>query len=162
MSMAEVDLPEVRQDSTPKGQPKARRASGGARAKAAQESLKDDIEGTLQLLALVWTSRDDVCGPVLDRQAPDIARELNAWLKDHPKARAWIKSFVSAGGSMGLFLAFLPLLKTVQEHHVVPRIEAARQAREQTAEMEADFAAHAPVLSTDEPAQARPLGLIEP
>jgi hypothetical protein len=117
--------PSFEADPAPAKAPKAGKASRERRPKVT-DAVHKDIRGKVTLMlmmpAAMFARRDEVCGPVLMDQVPDLATAITDLLIDSPDVVAF---FTSAGGQymkwVQLGIALEPVAAIAWQHHVAKR-----------------------------------------
>jgi hypothetical protein len=117
--------PDFTADPEPAKAPKGAKVPRERRPKIT-DSVRRDIRGKVSLMlmmpAAVFARRDEVCGPVLLGQIPEIADALTEVLIDSPDVVAF---FTAAGGRymkwVALGTALEPVATVAWQHHVARR-----------------------------------------
>ena len=117
--------PSFEADPEPAKAPKGSKASRERRPKIT-DATRRDIRGKVALMlmmpAAVFARRDEVCGPVLLGQVPEIADALTEVLIDSPDVVAF---FTAAGGKymkwVALGTALEPVATIAWQHHIAHR-----------------------------------------
>lgn len=97
----------------------------GRRTNASIEAqIRDELESFMQLAALFWAARDDVCSAALSQQAPFIAEDLAALAMKSEWARKYLTKTLDGAALMPLMMHSLPLFQTIRAHHMSPPEES--------------------------------------
>ena len=100
------------------------------------KSLEAPLREMLFAIGGVWGTTeafrdhaDPTCGEVLQDQAPDIARALNAVAQDDPSVYLWLDRMMTGGGWGAVAFAVLPVAQAFAGNHVLPAIQRRASAR---------------------------------
>jgi hypothetical protein len=120
MALAIEDVETIKEPQPGESSKKRR----GRRSKASIEAeIRDQLTALLQMIAMVWATRDDVCSIVLNTQAPLIAEDLAAFAARSEWARKYLTQTMEVGQILPLLMHITPLFQAIREHHITSRFE---------------------------------------
>ncbi|MEU8693001.1 hypothetical protein [Streptomyces sp. NPDC048665] len=105
----------------PKPGEKAKKSRGRRSNASIEAEIRDQLQAFMQLAALFWATRDDVCAGVLGQQAPLIADDLAALAMKSEWARKYMTRTADLGRVIPLLMHITPVLQVVREHHITAR-----------------------------------------
>lgn len=115
------DEPEVKPDPKPGGRRKP--VTSKKRASQAQvNAFADELEVLFKLCAGAWTIRDPHCGPVLNRQAKEIATELADLFATNATVMQWFDQAVGISGWIKFCKAVGPVFAIAYAHHIAKNV----------------------------------------
>jgi len=108
---------DVKPDPKPGGRRKAPiRANNPTRTQVKQ--VADELEVLFKVGAGAWSVRDPHCGPVLNKQAREIADEVAELLSTNATVMRWFDEAVGISGWVKLFKAVQPVFVAFYAHHI--------------------------------------------
>lgn len=126
-SIAFQTVPESDHKEPAPGEKKRRgRPPGSGTGTQFKTQLTDEFDSLLKLLAMVWSTRDPICAPILNEQSTLIATDLADLASRSKWARKYLTQMTQLGAWMPLFLHLQPVLMAIHAHHVAPRFERER------------------------------------
>lgn len=103
----------------------------GRPSKASVEGeIAGQMEALLRLIAMVWSTADPICAPILNNQAALIAGDLAKLAAKNKWARKYLTQTASVGSALPLLIHTLPLANAIRQHHIEPKIQEMREQRE--------------------------------
>ena len=112
-----------RAPAKPKPDPKPSRPVGRPSKSQIEREVSEELEAMMKMMAMLWSIRDPECGPVLNKQAKDIADSLTDILAKNPKLLQRFKDMSGFGDYGKLLFAVLPVIKAVSNHHITPALK---------------------------------------
>lgn len=106
-----------------KSDPKPARPVGRPSKSQIEREVSEELEAMMKMMAMLWSVKDPQCGPVLNRQAKDIADSLTDILAKNPKLLQRFKDMSGFGDYGKLLFAILPVIKAVSDHHITPGLK---------------------------------------
>jgi hypothetical protein len=122
------------------GRPKA---APPRRALPTKATVRDELQGYLEMLALGWSMRCDVCGDSLSEQSEKIADRLAAIIVRTPRLLELFAGSNAIGEYVLLAQAAFPVVKTAVQH----RNHAAPETPDDHAANLASFAPYRPTAT---------------
>lgn len=108
-------------DVKPDPKPGGRRKPPTSQKKATAGQVKavaDELEVLFKVGAGAWSVRDPHCGPVLNKQAREIADEVAELLSTNATVMRWFDEAVGISGWVKLFKAVQPVFVAFYAHHI--------------------------------------------
>jgi hypothetical protein len=99
----------------------------GAKSTAAIETqIRDELTMLGGLAAMLWSTRDPVCGGALAQQHELIAADLAKFAAKSKFARRYLERVADIGEILPMVMHIYPVVQAIHEHHVKPKMEARR------------------------------------
>lgn len=113
--------------TTPKSTAAAGRRAGGDKIHEQAEAFCMVFYG---MFGGIWSQADPVCGGAWMSCQPAAVEAWANAARKNPTVARMLAGVENVGVFGALFVAHMPIIQAVQEHHIRPRIEAARAQRE--------------------------------
>ena len=120
--------PRIKPDPTPK----MTRPVGRPSRSQIEREVSEELEAIMKMIAMGWSVLDTECGPVLSKQAKDIADSLTDILAKNPKLLQRFKDMTGFGDYGKLLFAVLPVIQAVSRHHLAPGFQKVPNGSAQT------------------------------
>lgn len=115
-------MPKISAPKEPKQDPAPRRPGRPSKSDL-QKEVENEIEAMLMLGSGLWSTRDEECAGVLNKQSKQIAESLAAILAKNPKLLERMRDMTGLGDYMKLAMAILPVAQAINKHHVAPQVQ---------------------------------------
>ncbi|UJB45734.1 hypothetical protein [Streptomyces sp. A1-5] len=128
MSIPQIEFDVLESEPTaapkePKPGEKSKKGRGRRSNASIEAEIRDQLQAFMQLAALFWGTRDDICAGVLGQQAPLIAEDLAALAMKSEWARKYLTRTADMGRVIPLLMHITPVLQAVRMHHITSRFE---------------------------------------
>lgn len=125
MPLKPINFETVQDDTRVEPQPgvKARRGRppGSRTNSTAEAQIRDELTACLKLVAMVWSTRDPICAPILNQQSELIADDIAKLAGRSKWARKYLTRVSEVGSYLPLLMHLQPILTAVHAHHIAPR-----------------------------------------
>lgn len=119
------------------------RPPGSGTKNASHAQMRDEITAALKFGALLWSTKDQHCAPILSSISADIADDLAKFAGKSKWARKWVAKTTDLSDVFSFFIKVKPLIDAINEHHIAPAIAARNESRqEQQPEEEPAYAGY--------------------
>lgn len=105
--------------------------STGRRKSEIERELEVNIFMITSMCGQLWSTKDEICGPVLVQQSSDIASALSELIAKKPELARKLLEATDFSQYMKLFFAVMPVVRAVGSHHIAPAREKVAQMREE-------------------------------
>ncbi|MFD9893715.1 hypothetical protein ACFWY9_30585 [Amycolatopsis sp. NPDC059027] len=106
----------------------------GNTASKVHAQLKEELTAGLKFGALMWSTRDPHCAPILSEISEDIADDLARWASKSKWAAKWVSAASDMTDVFHFFMKIQPLLRAIHEHHIAPAIAAKNDRGEEVSD----------------------------
>ncbi|QUH03835.1 hypothetical protein HUO13_26155 [Saccharopolyspora erythraea] len=113
------------QEPTPGDKPRKRGRPRGSTNKQKQQAfareLGEELDAMLKMIAMLWSTRDPVCGGALNETSSLIANDIAELAASSARARKYLEQTMGLGKIVPLLMHLTPLIMTIREHHLSPK-----------------------------------------
>ncbi|MGI8309045.1 hypothetical protein [Saccharopolyspora hattusasensis] len=119
------DNPNAAQEPTPGDKARKRGRPRGSTNKQKQAAFAkefgDELDALLKMIAMLWSTRDPVCGGALNETSSLIAGDIAELAASSTRARRYLEQTMGLGKLVPLLMHLTPLIMTIREHHLTPK-----------------------------------------